>query len=86
MIRAQSGDQIGVAPVLRQPLGHLFQKRVPGWTAKTVVNVLEPVQIDQHYGDLVPTVNLAAHILSDTLEKQSAVRQPGQLIIIGEVF
>jgi len=61
---------------LRQPLANLLQERVAGRSAEAVVDVLEPVQIDEQYGDLVSAAGLAAQVLSDTFEKQLRFASP----------
>ncbi len=57
--------------VARQPLRHLPQERVAGRPAEAVVDVLEPLQIDQEHGKLVPAAGGAAHVLRHPLEKQA---------------
>ena len=85
MVRAHPRQQVGVPRVARQPLRHLPQQRVAGRPAEAVVDVLEPLQIDQEQGKLVPAAGGAAHVLRHPLEKQAAVRESGEHIVVGEV-
>ena len=85
MVRTHSRQQAGVPHVTRQPLRHLLQERVAGRPTEAVVDVLEPLQIEQVQGKLVPAADSAARILRQPLEKQAAVRESGERIVVSEV-
>ena len=85
LVRTHSRQQVGIPHVARQPLRHLPQEFVAGRPAEAVVDFLEPLQIDQEHGKLVPATDSAALELLEPLEKQAAVGESGEHIVIGEV-
>src|ERR1019366_8161211 len=86
MVRIQSRQQVGVPRLTRQPLRDLPQEIVSCRLPEAVVDVLEPLQIEQEYGKLVPTADSAAYVLRPPIEKQSAIREAGQHIVVGEIL
>ena len=70
--------------MLAQALGDIDEKLVPGFVAEGVVDLLEPVQVeeDQHALDLV-ALGVVDRQFRAVAEEQ-AVRQPGEQVVVGE--
>ncbi|OIQ63765.1 hypothetical protein GALL_546930 [mine drainage metagenome] len=86
MVDSNAGQQVCIARhVLRQLLRDLAQQIVAGGAAQTVVDILETLQIDQKQGELMPAADRATHVLRHPLQKQRAVCQSGEHVVVGEV-
>jgi hypothetical protein len=51
LVAAQAGDRVGLSDDRADALRHRSQQRVPEGVAKSVVNGLEPVEIEAEHGD-----------------------------------
>jgi len=71
---------------LRQPFGNLPQKRIAARPAETLVDVLEPLQVNNPQSHLALNCGGATNVLGHTLKKQAAVSQPGDFIVVGQVI
>ena len=69
MVRTHSRQEVDVLDVKGQPLGHLFQERVARRLPEAVVDIPEPLEIDQEQGQLVAAADRAAHVLRHSLEQ-----------------
>jgi hypothetical protein len=84
-VAAETGDEV-VAPDLgAQPLGHQLQQAVAHRVAKTVVDVLEQIEIDVEHRH-IPVGGLAAlERLAQPFPEQIPVRQIGQAVMMGHM-
>ncbi|PSK62574.1 hypothetical protein B0E53_05523 [Micromonospora sp. MH33] len=92
LVAAEPRHQVLLADHLDQPGAHLDQQPVPHRVPERVVDVLEPVEVEQQQGQV--GVRLAAggplgvqvHLLGHLGEQGLAVGQPGQRVEVGELF
>ena len=83
-VAAEPGDKVFPAHLIGQPLGNLLQQHVTHGVSERVVDLLEPVEIEQQQGD-----DLTGGALLESggaaAQQQRAVGQPGQAVVGGLV-
>src|SRR5580692_7086556 len=86
MIRAKSRQEIRIADCLPQPVRYLTQERVAGALTEGIVDVLESFQIDDEQAELLAAGQTAAQLLGHAVQKQVAVGESGEGVVIGEIL
>ena len=85
LIAAVAGDQIGRARRPLEPARDLAQELVARLMAVGVVDLLEVVEVDVQHGNLAPMPLGAGEREVEVLAEHEPVRQPGQVVVIGQV-
>ena len=73
LVAAQARQQVGLAQRLRQRGGHALQQLVADTMAQRVVDVLEPVQIDEQHADATAVAPRLGDRLTQALLQQQPV-------------
>ena len=85
-VTAQTRHDIILTQTVLQPPGNRFQHGISRRMAHAVIDLLEPVQIDEQDGKLgVRTAHLPDGLLQ-AIQKQQTVRQAGECIVVGKPF
>ncbi len=82
LVAADPRQDVGVAQVQAQPLGHLHQQRVADRVSVIVVDVLEIVDVEKRQRE----VALSVVVLQETVDAMldhAPRRQAGQFVVIG---
>ena len=67
---------------VEQPRADLLQQPVSDVMAERVVDLLEPVQVQQHHRERLPALRRRPELLVDASAEQQPVRQPGQRVML----
>ena len=86
LVAAQAREQIGLAQRGRERARDALQELVADPVAERVVDVLEPVEVDEQHADAAPAALRLRDRLRQTLVQQQTVRQPGQRVARGHVL
>jgi hypothetical protein len=86
LVAAEAGDGVGAAQRAGEPPGDLDQQRVAAAVAQGVVDVLEPVQVDQQQSDRGSGGRSCGQGLGEPVGQQRPVGQPGQRVVVGLVL
>jgi hypothetical protein len=83
LVPTDPGQQVSGVRAGLEPTGHRDQQRVPDVVPQLVVDVLEPVEVDEHHGQAPAGAGQAQADLMQVLEEGGPVEQPGQLVLAG---
>ena len=87
LVAAEPRDHVARPDAVRQPVRHQPQQPVADRVPQRVVDLLEPVQVEQQEADLGgPTWPPGPALRSVCRHQQLAVGQPGQLVMVGLVL
>ena len=78
LVAGEAGQRVRLARRLDEPRGDLAQQLVAVAVAEGVVDLLEPVEVDQHHGDVLVAACGAGERVLDPVVEQEPVRQAGQ--------
>jgi hypothetical protein len=84
LVAAEAGDGFGAAENPAQPAGDFLDQRIAGEVAEAVVDVLEPVEVEQQDRHLLPVPRADQRLVGGVVE-QRPVRQPGEHVVVGEM-
>ena len=84
LVATQAGHDVVVAQRAAQPLGHLLEQLVPAVVAERVVDVLEPVDVQEHEPDAAPGLLRLEDRAPHPLRQHAPVRQTGQGVQQGQ--
>ena len=86
LVATEAGHGVGIAHHVAESFGHLDQQRVPSVVAEGVVDLFEPVDVEDHQRKaLARTISRGDGSVEAVLQ-QPPVRQPGQRIVQREVL
>ena len=71
--------------VVLQALRELAEQLVAGVVAEAVVDVLEPVEVEEQHRDAGAVALGPGERVGEELDEQAAVRQPGEQVVVGPV-
>jgi len=80
---AETGDGDAVCDSAAKPGRDLLEKEVAGGVAERVVDLLEPVEVDQHDGELRIGGTPAGEQVGEALLKEHAIRKTGEVVVQG---
>ncbi len=81
LVTAEPGNGVGLVQHRTKPGADLFQQLVTVVVTEGVVDLLEPVQIDEQQSDCRAGALSRSELLAATVKEQHAVRQTGQGIV-----
>jgi len=82
LVTAQPGDQVAGADAVREPAGHGPQQLIADVMPERVVDLLEPVEVEQEEPGPATGSRRFGQRASGLAQQQRAVGQPGQLIVV----
>jgi hypothetical protein len=85
LVPALAADRVRRAHALDQPLRDRLQELVAGGMAEGVVDVLEPVQVEEEHRDLLLVARGEGDGLRHAVVQEHAVRQAGQEVVLGRM-
>ena len=83
-VTAEAGHHVDLAHTGGKPFRHRAQHLVARIVAKAVVDVLEAVQVEEQDGQHLAAALGPLQRLVERLAEQAAVRQFGELVVVGE--
>ena len=86
LVAAETGCGVGWSDTRKQPLRDAAEQRVAGRVSEAVVDILEPVEIDEQHGERAGTTTGTGERVPDAVLEQRAVRKPGQRIAEALLF
>ncbi|CAN5918119.1 hypothetical protein BH23ACT10_BH23ACT10_01790 [soil metagenome] len=86
LVTAQPRDGVALADSLLQPLGDAGQQLVADAVAERVVDLLEPVEVNEQHGDDVVVPTRLRNRMLDAFGEQRTVRQPCKAIVARQPF
>ena len=85
LVAAEAGHGVGLAQHAVQARAHLPQEEIARVMAQGVVDLLEPVEVDQEEGGVVPVARARQDRLVRAVAEEAAVREGGQRVVAGVV-
>ena len=85
VVPSEPSDGVAAAHRRHQPLADRAQNLIAAGEAERVVDQLEAVEIEDHHGQLPSISTCPLDRLVQPVIEQTAIRQPGQGIVVGEV-
>ena len=85
LVAAEPGHRVGLAQRAAQARSHELQQTIAGMVADRVVDVLEPIEIQDEQRERVAVAVCGEHGLLQAIVEQRAIRQIGEGVVIGEM-
>ena len=85
LVAAEAGHGVGLAQHAVQARAHLPQEEIARVMAEGVVDLLEPVEVDQEEGGVVPVARARQDRLVRAVAEEAAVREGGERVVAGVV-
>ncbi len=86
LVATEAGHGVSLAHAAPYPLGGDLDELVTDGVAEGIVDVFQPVEVDEHHRDLVAGAMRLRDRDDEPVDEQRPVRQPGQRVVIGEVL
>ena len=83
LVAPQADDDVALPDVIFKQTGNGDQQLVADVMSERIVDLLETIKVDQHYGDRLPWPASAQVIVADALEA-APVEQAGQRVLFGD--
>src|SRR5690606_26713601 len=85
LVAAEPRDEIAAAYAGLQAVGHQFEQPVAGGMAKSVIDALEAIEVEEMQRKDVVAFRGTADLFVDTFRQQRPVGQSRQRIMVGDV-
>ena len=85
LVAAEAGHGVGLAQHTVQAGADLPQEEIARVMAEGVVDLLEPVEVDQEEGGVVPVARARQDRLVRAVAEEAAVREGGERVVAGVV-
>ncbi len=85
LVAAQASDGVLLADDRAKPFGDLLQQQIADGVSQAVVDHLEAIEVDVEDGEPPAIARGAGDRLTEPIEEQLPVRQPGQRVVVREV-
>ena len=86
LVAAEPGDGVALTRARPEPLGHVHQQCVTDVVTETVVDMLEPVEVEQYHPDDRAVALRSTDGLLEPVDEELATRETGQLVVQPALF
>ena len=86
LVSTEPGHRVARTHRGPETTGDLDEECVPRWMAKSVVDCLEPIEIDHQQGSPTAVSGMSGCGPPDLVAQGAPVQQSGQLVMVGVVF
>ncbi len=86
LVAAHARYQAVAADHAGEPVADRAQQTIAERVAERVVDVLETIEVEKHHRDARVTVARTAELVAQALGEPGAIRQRGELVVVGQVF